>query len=163
MKGDRKTGPDRGENGGGKFDCRALLGGLLLVAAIPLVMLWQSSNKSTGTNKGWSDYNVYQEVSIITMYLACARPENENRQVLHPFCRYMLGHYHNGSYAAAWIDYVASQCGECADVRLARAWLFMFMQNEQATREEFAAARAAARDPAELKRIDDMIAQVMRE
>ena len=144
-----------------KVDRKALCGGLALLAAVPLVMLWQSSNKSTGTSKGWTKFNVYQEVSVITMYLANARPDNENRKILHEFCRYTLGLYPNGEYTAAWIDYVASRCGECADVHLARAWLFGFIRNAAAMREELAAARAAARDEAERERIESMIAQVM--
>ena len=161
MKSDRKTLKPPDESRRMKFDGKALLGGLLLAAAVPLVMLWQSGNTSKGTSRGWSKYNVYQEVSVITMYLAYARPDNENSQALHPFCRYTLGLYRNGSYAAAWIDHVASKCGECADVRLARAWLFMFMGNGRAMEEEFAAARAACRNEAERKRIDEFIAQVM--
>ena len=144
-----------------KLDGKALVAGLLLLAAIPLLMLWQSSNKSTGTSKGWSKYNVYQEVSVLTMYLAYARPDNENSRILHLFCMFALGKYRNGEYAATWIDYVASQCGECADVHLARAWLCSFMRNGQGMQKEFAAARRAARNEADLKRIDDMIAEVM--
>ena len=140
-----------------KVDPKALCGGLALVAAVPLLLFWQSSNESAGSSRGWSKYNEYQHVSVITMHLYNDRPE-----ALHMLCRYTLGVYGNGVYTASWIDRVASRCGECADVHLARAWLFMFMRNAPAMQREFAAARAAAKDPAELKRIDKLIDQVMR-
>jgi len=140
-----------------KIDRKALCGGIVLVAAIPLVMLWQSSNPSKGTSPGKSMYNEYHLVSLLTMHLYNDRPE-----ALHLFCRYMLGYCGNGSYTAAWIDYVGSRCGECADVHLARAWLCSFMRNPESMQREFAAARAAAKDKADLDRIDKMIDQVMR-
>ena len=144
-----------------KVDFKTLAAGVVLVAAIPLLLFWQSSNSSKGTSPGKSNYNEFQHVSVITMFLVNARPENENRQLLHELCLFTLGKYRNGEYTAAWIDYVASRCGECADVHLARAWLCGFLRNAPAMRREFAAARAAARDEAERKRIDGLIAQVM--
>ena len=145
-----------------KVDFKTLAAGVVLVAAVPLLLFWQSSNESTGTSKGWSKYNEYQNVSVITMYLANARPENDNRRILHEFCLFTLGRYRNGEYTAAWIDYVASRCGECADVHLARAWLGIFMRDSATMNREFAAARAAAKDQAELDRINEMIDQVMK-
>ena len=140
-----------------KTDRRALCGGIVLLAAIPALLFWQSSNESKGTGPGKSKYNEYHVVSQLTMHLYNDRPE-----ALHLFCRYTLGKYGNGSYTAAWIDYVSSRCGECADVHLARAWLFNFMRNAAAMNREFAAARSAARDRDELDRINGMIDQVMR-
>ena len=140
-----------------KIDGKALCGGIALVAAIPALLFWQSSNESKGTGPGKSKYNEYHVVSQLTMHLYNDRPE-----ALHPFCRYTLGKYGNGSYTAAWIDYVCSRCGECADVHLARAWLFNFMRDADAMNREFAAARSAARDQTELDRINEMIDQVMR-
>ena len=161
MKSRRKPQSQPGEPRRMKFDGKALVIGLLLLAAIPLLMMWQSSNKSKGTGPGKSKYNEYQHISVLSMYLATARPDNANRQILHIFCMFVLGIHRNGEYAAAWIDHVAKQCGECADVHLARAWLFMFTGNAKAMNDEFAAARAAAADQAELDRINAMIAEVM--
>jgi hypothetical protein len=140
-----------------KIDRRALYCGLLLIAVIPLLLLYQSSNTSKGTSRGWSKYNVYIEVSMINSHLYCG-----NTEALHPLCRFTLGFYGNGTYTAAWIDHIASLYGECADVHLARAWLASFMRDAVAMRREFAAARAAARDEAELERVNELINQVMR-
>lgn len=140
-----------------KVDLKNLCGGILLVAAVPLVMLWQSGNASKGTSPGKSKYNVYHAVSLLNLHLY-----NDHPQALHLFCRYTLGYFGNGSYTATWIDYVAARCGNCADVHLARAWLCSFIRDGAAMNREFAAARAAAKDPEELERINEMIGQVTR-
>ena len=140
-----------------KIECKAFFGGVALIAAVPLLLLWQSSNPAKGTSPGKTKYNIYHAASLVSLHLY-----NGNPKALHLFCFYTLGHFGNGSYTAAWIDHIASRCGECSDVHLARAWLCGFLRNSAAMQKEFEAARAAAKDPAEAERVNDMIERVMK-
>ena len=142
-----------------KVDCKALFGGIALLVAVPLLMLWQSSNPSKGTSKGWSKYNVYHEISLITEQLHYRRP-----QLLHPLCLYTLGtpQYANYAYTKAWVDHLAAECGECSDVHLGRAWLANSRGDGEAVRREFENAVAAARDDKERKYVVKMIEESRR-
>ena len=137
-----------------KVDRKALCFGVALLAAVPLLMLRQSSNPSEGTSKGWSKYNVYHEISLITEQLHYRRP-----RLLHPLCLYTLGDtpYANYAYTKAWIDRLAAECGECSDVHLGRAWLANSRGDADGVRREFAAAVAAARDDKEREYVLNMI------
>jgi len=140
-----------------KVDFKTLGGGIVLVAAIPLLMLWQSGNTSKGTGPGKSKYIEYHRVSELTSHLY-----NGNTQALHMFCVHTLGRRKNPRYTATWIEDVAARCGECSDVHLARAWLFGFLRDANSMQMEFDAARRSARDEAELARVNSMIDRVMR-
>jgi len=133
-------------------DMKDLFGGLALIALVPTLLLWQSSNTSKGTSPGMSRYNVDHLGSIVTEYLYIGNP-----QALDMLCNYALQRDGNGIYAAAWIDYVAAKCGECADVRAARGRLAAFVGDRQGMRREFDAALAAARDDAERARIRTIV------
>ena len=137
-----------------KIDRKALYSGLLLVAAIPALLLYQSSNKSRGTNCGRSKYNVYHELSLLCEQLHLGR-----LRLLHVLCYYTLGEsqYANYKYSEAWVDYFAAKYGECADVHLGRAWLCNYRRDRSGVEREFAAALAAARDKNERAYIQKMI------
>ena len=134
------------------IDRRSFIAGAALVALVPLLLWWQSSNTSKGTSPGMSRYNVDHLGSIVTEYLYIGNP-----QALDMLCNYALQRDGNGLYAATWIDYVAARCGECADVRAARGRLAAFVGDRTGMRREFAAALAAARDDAERQRIRTII------
>lgn len=137
-----------------KVDRKALYGGIALIAAVPLIMLWQSTNPSEGTSKGWSEYNVYHEISLITEQL-----HYRNTQLLHPLCKYTLGDapYANYAYTKAWVDHLAAEYGECSDVHLGRAWLANFRGDGDEVLREFKNAVAAARDDKEREYVLKMI------
>ena len=129
-------------------DIKTFCGGLALIALVPALLLWQSSNTSKGTGPGVSQYNVDHLGSIVTEYLYIGKP-----QALDLLCNYALDRDGNGIYAATWIDYIAAKCGECADVHAARGRLAAFVGDRQQMRREFDAALAAARDGEERDRI----------
>ena len=138
-------------------DLKTLGGGVALVALVPALLLWQSSNTSKGTGPVASQYNIDHLGSIVTSYLYAGKP-----QALNMLCDYALLRDGNGIYAAAWIDYIAARCGECADVHAARGRLAAFVGDQQGMHREFAAALAAARDEAERERIRAIIEGVRK-
>ena len=129
-------------------DLKTFCGGAALIALVPALLFWQSSNTSKGTSNGISQYNVDHLGSIVTEYLYIGKP-----QALDLLCNYALDRDGNGIYAATWIDHIAARCGECADVHAARGRLAAFVGDRQQMQREFAAALAAARDEEEIERI----------
>jgi len=135
-----------------KTDRHALIGGIVLLTAIPALLLWQSSNSSKGTGPGYSKYNVDQFVNTHNIYF-----HKGEAAALDIFCDYALDRDRNYAYTATWIEYVAAKCGECADVHAARGRMYAAMGNREMTRREFEAARAAVRDEEELQRMEKIM------
>ena len=129
-------------------DRKTLYGGLALIVMVPLLLLYQSSNTSKGTSPGRSQYNTDHFVSIINEFLY-----DKQAAALDMLCLFTLDRDGNGIYTAAWIDYVAAQCGECADVRAARGRLRGFVGDREGMKREFDAALAAAKTDEEKARI----------
>ena len=143
-----------------KVDFRSLLGGIALLAAIPLLMLWQSSNKSTGTSPGRSRYNIDHFISILNEFLNKKQqpPVTDGQPTaLDLFCDFTLDLDRNGAYTATWIDHVTALRGDCADVRIARGRLFAAVGDREGMLREFEAARALARDDIERRHVENII------
>ena len=98
-----------------KCDIKALVSGCALMALVPVLLLYQSSNTSKGTSGGVSEYNVDHLGSTATSYLYSGESK-----ALDIFCDYALGRDGNGILAAAWIDHIAALRGEDFYVHLAR-------------------------------------------
>ena len=139
-----------------KIDGKALAAGAALLAAVPLLLLYQSSNTSKGTSRGWSEYNVDQAVSGLNEHL---RREYGGQQPdpLDMFCDYVIDRDRNAVYAATWIDHAASRRGECAAVHLARGRLAILRGGDG--KREFAAARAAAANDEERAAVEKTISE----
>ena len=135
------------------IDRKALFGGLALVAAIPLLMLWQSGNTSRGTSRGWSEYNV----EIFVSKLIVEHLNFGDAEALNEFCILTLSRGASPAYVGSWIDRTADKCGECADVRVARGRLCGAVGDTDGMRREFAAAFAAAKNGEERERVRRMI------
>ena len=144
-----------------KIDRKALYGGIALVAAVPLLMLWQSGNPSTGTSPGRTQYNIDHFVSILNEYLCKKRqpPPADEKQpsALELFCDFALDRDRNGAYTAVWIDHVTRLRGDCSDVRIARGRLCAALGDRDGMRREFAAARKLAHDDLERKHVELVI------
>lgn len=144
-----------------KLDVKALVCGLVLVAAVPLLMLWQSCNRSKGTSSGRTRYNTDHFVSILNEYL-CKKQQpllqDENQpSALELFCDFTLDVDRNGAYTAVWIDHVTRLRGDCADVRIARGRLRAALGDREGMRREFEAARAAAGSELERRHVEIVI------
>ena len=141
-----------------KVDRKALAVGLVIIAAVPLLMLRQSNNPSTGTSPRKSKYHIDHFVSILNEYLCKKRqppPADETQpSALEMFCDFVLDRDRNGAYTAVWIDHVASLRGDCADVRIARGRLCAAMGDREGMRREFAAARTLAGDDLERRHVE---------
>lgn len=137
-----------------KVDRKALCGGLVLVAAVPLLMLWQSSDHSKGTGPGRSKYITLLFVREVNEHLCNRKPE-----ALGLLCDFTLDLDGNVVYTETWVDYIAAHCGECADVHLARGRIARSRGDEAGMRREFAAARAAVRDDSERERCETTISR----
>ena len=136
-----------------KLDRKALCLGIALVAAVPLVMLRQSSIASTGTIRAKPTRDLRDHfVSCICEHLYKGRAAG-----LDMLCDQVLAGDRNGAYVATWIDYVTSKRGGCADVRAARGRLYAALGDREATRREFDAARAAVRTAGERQRVEGII------
>ena len=144
-----------------KVDRKALYCGIAIVAAIPLLMLWQSSNPSKGTSPGRSRYNVDHVISVLNEYLNKKQqpPLRDEKQpsALELFCNFTLNYDRNCAYTAAWIDHVGALRGDCSDVRIARGRLCAAMGDREGMRREFDAARAAARDDLERRHVEFVV------
>ena len=130
---------------------------IAIIAATPLLMLWQSSNPSKGTSPGKSEYNTQILITEVNAHLGNKTPE-----ALELLCDFTLDLDRNAVFTERWIDYIAEHCGECADVHLARGRVARFRGDETGMRREFEAARAAAGNSQDLERISRKIEQVMK-
>lgn len=123
--------------------------GILLLALIPLVLLWQSMNSSKGTSKGHSRYNVDQFGGVLTEFLFDGNPE-----ALDPFCDYALLRDKNPVLAEAWLENIVSRCGESFYSHLARGRIRGFRGDREGARSEFAAAATGVPDAKARERLD---------
>ena len=122
-----------------KFDFKALVGGLVLVAAVPLLMLWQSSDHSKGTSPGHSKYNTQLLLSEVCIHL-----RGRNTEALKLFCDFTLDIDGNIAYTEAWANYMREHCGECTDVHLACGRIAMYRGDRDTAQRDYKAALDAA-------------------
>jgi len=135
-----------------KCDIKALISGGALMALVPVLLLYQSSNTSKGTSGGVSEYNVDHLGSTATSYLYSGESK-----ALDIFCDYALGRDGNGILAAAWIDHIAALRGEDFYVHLARGRLRAFAGDMRGMRREFASALRLASGDEERARIATLL------
>ena len=144
-----------------KTDLKSLLCGIALIAAVPLLMLWQSGNPATGTAPGWSEYNVHHVISILNEFLNKNQQppmEDENQPTaLDIFCDFTLDVDRNSTYTATWIDHVTALRGDCSDVRIARGRLRAAAGDREGMLREFEAARALARNDIERRHVEKIV------
>ena len=141
-----------------KIDRKSFFGGFALIAAVPLLLLWQSSDPAKGTSPGRSRYNVYHFISILNEMLYKKCPA-----ALNLFCDFTLDSrmWRNTAHAETWIDFTAAQCGECADVLVSRGRLCALRGDDEGMRREFQAARAAANEERECRRVEVVITRTV--
>ena len=137
-----------------KLDRRAFWGGVALVAAVPLLLFWQSANPAKGTCTGHTKYDVYHFISILNEMLYKKHPA-----ALNLFCDFTLDNspWRNAAHAETWIDFTASQCGECADVLVSRGRICDLRGDDEGMLKAFRAARAAVREERERRRVNVVI------
>ena len=128
---------------------RDLWCGILLLALIPALLLWQSSNTSKGTNRGYTEYNVDHFGGVLTQFLFEGEAE-----ALDPFCDYALGREHAPALAEAWLEDIVRRRGESFYTRLARGRILDFRGDRDNARREFAAAAALVPDAKARERLD---------
>ena len=117
---------------------RDLWCGILLLALIPLLLLWQSSNTAKGTSPGKSEYNVHHYVGILTEFLYDGEPG-----ALERLCDFALFHGKddkNPVLVEAWIDNIVLRRGESFYTHLVRGRVLGFRGDRDGARREFAAA-----------------------
>ena len=120
---------------------RDLWSGTALLALIPLLLLWQSSNASKGTSPGRSEYNADHFGGILTEFLFDGEAE-----ALGPFCDYSLTRERNPALAEAWLAAIVSRRGESFHTRLTRGRILAYRGDRDGARKEFAAAEACVPD-----------------
>ena len=149
-----------------KIDRKALCVGVALIAAVPLLMLWQSANRSKGTSPGRSKYNTYHLIGVLNEFLYKKQqpPSQDETQpsALELFCDFTLDWERNGAFTATWIDHVAALRGDCSDVRIARGRLCAALGDREGMRREFEAARTVARDDVERRHVEFVIGRFMK-
>ncbi len=116
---------------------RDLWCGVLLLALIPLLMLYQSSNTSKGTIRGHTEYNVDHFGGVLTEFLY-----DGEAAALDPFCDYALSRENSPALAEAWLDSIVARRGESFYTHLARGRILGCRGDRDGVRREFAAAAA---------------------
>ena len=131
------------------FVKRDLWCGIILLALIPILMLYQSSNTSKGTIHGHTEYNVDHFGGVLTEFLYDGEAE-----ALDPFCDYALSRERNLALAEAWLDSIAARRGESFYTHLARGRILGCRGDRDGVRREFAAAAKLVPDAKARGRLD---------
>lgn len=126
------------------FVKRDLWGGAALLALIPFLLLWQSTNTSKGTGPGKSEYNVHHYVGIMTEFLFDGDPRALER--LCDFALFRDPNDRNPVLVEAWIENIVSRRGESFYTHLVRGRVLGFRGDRDGARREFAAAGALVPD-----------------
>ena len=132
-----------------RTDKSSLTLGAALLATIPLLLLWQSSNTSKGTSKGFTVLNGDQFGGVMTEFLS-----EDKAEALDTLCDYTLIRDRNPALAEAWLERIVSRCGESFYTRLARGRLLAFYGDFAGAKREFAAAEALVPDAKARERLD---------
>ena len=128
---------------------RDLWCGVFLLALIPLLLLWQSSNRSVGTSPVKSDYNADQFGGVLTEFLFDGEAE-----ALDPLCDFALLRDRDPALVEAWLDNLVSRRGESFYTHLTRGRLLVRRGDRDGARREFAAAGAGVPDAKARERLD---------
>ena len=119
------------------FVKRDLWSGVLLLALIPILLLWQSSNASKGTSRGHTEYNADHMGGELTEFLYGGEAE-----ALDPFCDFALIRDKNPALVEAWLENIVLRRGESFYTRLVRGRILGFRGDRDGAKREFALAAA---------------------
>ena len=139
-----------------KIDRKAFYCGILLVAAVPALLLWQSSNASAGTDRDYGKCDHFVEMHV-SKDLIVGRMARGDAEALNEFCILTLRRGASPVYVRSWIDRVAELSGECPGVHIGRGRLAEYAGDREEMRREFEAAFACAKDDEERERVREMI------